>query len=145
MAKNDKVYGFTIALAEEPATCPTLFRRIADWKESHHIRTTELWKAIIAPSWIPWPFRSMMSWFRHRDKHGDGWSLCHYWSNFEIANLDFFRGHGYQSLYQYLDRAGGFYHERVITSGSSPFLSLLLIDYLVGRCRGPFPSPRHAS
>ncbi|KAK3995867.1 family 15 putative glycosyltransferase [Cladorrhinum sp. PSN332] len=112
MAKNGKVYGFTISLREEQATCPGLFRRIADWKESHHLRTTELWKAMIAPSWMPWPFRSMMSWFGHRDKHGDAWSLCHYWSNFEIADLDFFRGHQYQSLYQSLERSGGFYYER---------------------------------
>jgi mannosyltransferase len=116
MAQNEKVYGFTISLAEEQATCPGLFRRIADWKESQHLRTTELWKAILAPSWMPWPFRSVMSWFGHRDKHGDAWSLCHYWSNFEIADLDFFRGHQYQSLYHSLDRSGGFYYERVTST-----------------------------
>lgn len=113
MARNKKVYGFTIALWEEPATCPQLFREIADWKETHRIKTTELWRATMTPSWLPWPFRGMMSWFRHRDRHGDGWSLCHYWSNFEIANLEFFRGRGYQDLFEHLDQTGGFYFERV--------------------------------
>jgi mannosyltransferase len=50
---------------------------------------------------------------KHRDRKGDKWNLCHYWSNFEIADLDFFRGESYQELFQYLDRKGGFYHERV--------------------------------
>lgn len=128
MAKRDKVYGYTIALPEEPATCPSLFRRVADWKEAHNFKTTELWKSMIAPSWVPWPFRSFLSWFRHRDRHGDGWNLCHYWSNFEIANLDFFRGRGYQDLFEHLDRAGGFYFERW---GDAPIHSLavsMLLD-----------------
>ncbi|KAK4187197.1 family 15 putative glycosyltransferase [Podospora australis] len=128
MAKREKVYGFTIALPEEPRTCPSLFRRIADWKEAHNFRTTELWKAMIAPSWVPWPFRSLWSWFSHRDRYGDGWNLCHYWSNFEIANLDFFRGRGYQDLFEHLDRSGGFYFERW---GDAPVHSLavaMLLD-----------------
>ncbi|KAK3692320.1 nucleotide-diphospho-sugar transferase [Podospora appendiculata] len=112
MAKHDKVYGFTISLPEEPMTCPSLFREIADWKEEHNIPTTELWKATVTASWVPWPFRSWMSRFRHRDKAGDGWSLCHYWSNFEIANMDFFRDRKYQDLYEHLDKTRGFYEER---------------------------------
>ncbi|KAK3401977.1 nucleotide-diphospho-sugar transferase [Sordaria brevicollis] len=115
MAKHDKVYGFTIALSEEPRTCPSLFRKVADYKEQHNIPTTELWKATVSPSWVPWPLRSfVMPWFfpSHCDRSGDGWSLCHYWSNFEIANLDFFRGREYQRLFEYLDKTGGFYYER---------------------------------
>jgi len=112
MAKHEKVYGFTIALPEESRTCPSLFREMSDWKERNNIPTTELWKASVTPSWVPWPFRSMMGWFRHRDRNGDGWSLCHYWSNFEIANMDFFRGKAYQDMVEYLDRTGGFYYER---------------------------------
>ncbi|KAK3350063.1 nucleotide-diphospho-sugar transferase [Lasiosphaeria hispida] len=112
MARRDKVYGYTISLPEEPATCPTLFREIADWKEQHNIPTTDLWRSMVSPSWAPWPVRSFLSWFRHRDRFGDGWSLCHYWSNFEIANLDFFRKGEYQDMFQYLDKTGKFYTER---------------------------------
>lgn len=113
MAKRDKVYGFTIALPEEPATCPSLFRQMADWKERRALPTTELWKAMMDPSWLPWPLRPLLRFLRHRDRFGDGWNLCHYWSNFEIANLDFFRGREYQDLFEHLDRTGGFYYERV--------------------------------
>lgn len=120
MARHDKVYGFTISLVEGADTCPTLFREISDWKEKHGYRTTELWKAMVSPSWVPWPFRSTTSWLRARDSKGDSWSLCHYWSNFEIADLDFFRGQDYQGLFNHLDRTGGFYYERVPTPPPAP-------------------------
>ncbi|KAH8888558.1 glycosyl transferase [Thozetella sp. PMI_491] len=123
MAKHKKIYGYTMALWEERATCPSLFRKIADWKEINKIRDTELWKATIAPSWVPWPIRSMLAWFRHHDRYGNGWSLCHYWSNFEIADLDWFRGKAYQDLFEYLDKSGGFYYERW---GDAPVHSLAL-------------------
>ena len=133
MARHDKVYGFTISLPEEKRTCPTLFRHIAEYKEAHHIPTTTLWKAIVSASWAPWPFRSLMAWlFNHTDRNGDGWNMCHYWSNFEIASLDFFRGKEYQDLFEYLDRSGGFYHERV--SGChyfSFFLCPLLLTCII--------------
>ncbi|KAI2643549.1 glycosyltransferase family 15 protein [Xylaria nigripes] len=112
MALHDKVYGYAIALWEEKTTCPSLFRKVSDWKESQNIPSTSLWNAGIDPSWVPWPFRSYMSWFSHRDRHGDRWNFCHYWSNFEIGNLDFFRSEKYQSLFQELEKEGGFYYER---------------------------------
>jgi hypothetical protein len=33
------------------------------------------------------------------------------WSNFEIADLDFWRGEAYTAFFNYLDRHGGFYYE----------------------------------
>ncbi len=118
MAQADKVYGYTVALREVSETCPTLFREVADWKEFRGLRDTELWKAMVSPSWVPWPFRKLMSRYAHRDRHGDSWSLCHFWSNFEIANLDFFRGGAYQELFEKLDSTGKFYTERVCTPRS---------------------------
>jgi mannosyltransferase len=113
MAKNNKVYGFTIALWEIGSTCPTLFREIADWKESHNIPTNHLWRAMVQATWIPYPFRNFISFMASRDRHGDPWSMCHYWSNFEIADMDFFRTKAYQDFFEYLDKKGGFYFERV--------------------------------
>ncbi|KAI1809255.1 glycolipid 2-alpha-mannosyltransferase [Poronia punctata] len=121
MARHNKVYGFTLALWEEKRTCPSLFRKVSDWKEAHTIPSTSLWKAGLNPSWLPWPLRPYLGWFSHRDRHGDSWNLCHYWSNFEIADLDFFRGEKYQSLFQELERDGGFYYERW---GDAPVHSL---------------------
>ncbi len=113
MARHKKMYGYTMVLWEEKATCPGLFRQMSDYKELRKIADTQLWKATVTASWVPWPFRSLMRWFGHRDRHGDVWSLCHYWSNFEIADLDFFRGKEYQDLFEYLEKTGGFYYERV--------------------------------
>lgn len=33
------------------------------------------------------------------------------WSNFEIADLDFWRGEAYTAFFEYLDQSGGFYYE----------------------------------
>ena len=33
------------------------------------------------------------------------------WSNFEIANMDFWRGEAYSKFFDFLDRKGGFYYE----------------------------------
>lgn len=115
MAKRNKKYGFTISLWEERDTCPTLFRHMADWKEANDVPTNNLWKAAVSASWVPWPFRNLVAWLSHRDRFGDMWSGCHYWSNFEIADMDFFRGKRYQDMFEYLDKKGGFYFERVST------------------------------
>ncbi|KAI0136445.1 glycolipid 2-alpha-mannosyltransferase [Xylariales sp. AK1849] len=112
MAKHNKVYGFTIALWEIGKTCPSLFREIADWKELHNIPTNNLWRAMVSASWMPYPFRHFLSFLGSRDRYGDQWSLCHYWSNFEIADMDFFRSRAYQDFFEYLDKKGGFYFER---------------------------------
>lgn len=33
------------------------------------------------------------------------------WSNFEIADMDFWRGEAYSKFFEYLDATGGFYYE----------------------------------
>ena len=38
--------------------------------------------------------------------------MCHFWSNFEIADLEFWRGPAYTAFFDYLDKRGGFYYER---------------------------------
>jgi alpha 1,2-mannosyltransferase len=39
------------------------------------------------------------------------------WSNFEIADMDFWRGEAYSAFFEYLDSLGGFYYE--VTSSLS--------------------------
>ncbi|KAJ1841170.1 alpha-1,2-mannosyltransferase ktr1 [Coemansia sp. RSA 2708] len=45
------------------------------------------------------------------DEHGQ-YNGCHFWSNFEIVDLSFYRSPAYQAYFDYLDRAGGFFYER---------------------------------
>lgn len=52
---------------------------------------------------------------------GETYNMCHFWSNFEIARLDFFRSKEYQDYFETLDRSGGFWKERW---GDAPVHSL---------------------
>ena len=113
MEKHNKRYGYTIALWERGTTTPSLYRRVADWKKARKIRSSSLWLALVDASWVPWPIRPLFSLLGNRDAAGDLWNMCHFWSNFEIADMDFFRSPEYRSLFKFLDREGGFYFERV--------------------------------
>ncbi|KAH6622689.1 glycosyltransferase family 15 protein [Chaetomium tenue] len=127
MARHNKIYGFTIALWEEPNTCPTLFRNVDAFRRAHNIPKSPTWNAMLhlpLPWYLqPYPLRKLAGLLgaAHTTTRGDRWNLCHYWSNFEIASLDFFRGDAYQALFRHLDARGGFYHERW---GDAPVHSL---------------------
>jgi len=41
-----------------------------------------------------------------------GYDRCHYWNNFEILDLRFFRSQQYLDFFDYLDQASGFYFYR---------------------------------
>ena len=43
---------------------------------------------------------------------GETYNRCHFWSNFEIGNLNFWRSQAYVDYFNYLDKAGGFFYER---------------------------------
>ena len=50
------------------------------------------------------------------------------WSNFEIANMEFWRGEVYTKYFEYLDSKGGFYYEvrrrcRRVLTASLPILT----------------------
>jgi len=46
------------------------------------------------------------------DDNGKSYNMCHFWSNFEIADMDFWRGEAYGEYFKYLDQTGGFFYER---------------------------------
>ncbi|KAF5380813.1 hypothetical protein D9615_003967 [Tricholomella constricta] len=46
------------------------------------------------------------------DDGGETYNRCHFWSNFEIADLDLWRGEAYNKFFDFLDAQGGFYYER---------------------------------
>jgi alpha 1,2-mannosyltransferase len=53
--------------------------------------------------------------------------MCHFWSNFEIADLNWLRGSAYLRYFEYLDRAGGFFYERW---GDAPVHSIAAAIFL---------------
>ena len=113
MARSGKKYGYTMALWELSDTVPGLFRVVSEYKSLHSISSTPLWKALVDPSWAPWPFRLLFSSFKGRNSEGDAWNWCHFWSNFEIADFAWLRSPHYRHFFEHLDQQKGFYYERV--------------------------------
>ncbi|PCH38078.1 glycosyltransferase family 15 protein [Wolfiporia cocos MD-104 SS10] len=95
MQDEKKVYGFTVSLYEYPATIPTLWSAV---KEFIHDNSD------LIPSGNAMAFIS--------DDNGETYNNCHFWSNFEIGDLDFWRGEAYSKFFEFLDSKGGFYYER---------------------------------
>ena len=100
MAKNKKKYGYVIALWELVETVPTLFHKVDSYKRTHKIKTKAVWIAMLDPSYLPWPLRPLLNRFQNRDADGNQWNLCYFWSNFEIADIDFFRSTEYRKLFE---------------------------------------------
>lgn len=98
MQVNKKKYGFNIALTEIEETIPTLWKTVLAFiRERPDVVTPQRFKDSL--HWLSWD-------------HGESYNLCHFWSNFEIASLDFFRGEAYEAFFEYLDKTGGFFYER---------------------------------
>ncbi|PPQ66071.1 hypothetical protein CVT26_010813 [Gymnopilus dilepis] len=94
METNNKTYGFTISLVEWEQTIPTLWSTVKEFMAKH-------------PQYVhPDNAMKFLS-----DDGGNSYNLCHFWSNFEIADLDFWRGEAYQKFFDFLDSKGGFYYE----------------------------------
>ncbi|KAJ5223380.1 hypothetical protein N7468_007922 [Penicillium chermesinum] len=112
MEDRNKTYGFTINLYDAPQTIPSL------WPETKKFLAAN-------PTFIS--ENNMLEWItddQARPDHteaANGYSTCHFWSNFEIGDMDFFRGDKYEAYFQHLDRAGGFFYERW---GDAPVHSL---------------------
>ncbi|KAJ7500510.1 glycosyltransferase family 15 protein [Mycena galericulata] len=95
MEEQKKVYAFTIALYEWSATIPTLWDTVKDFMKK--------FPEYVAPD----NAMGFMS-----ENGGNDFNMCHFWSNFEIADMDFWRGEIYTKFFDFLDKTGGFYYER---------------------------------
>ncbi|BFZ62518.1 alpha 1,2-mannosyltransferase 2.4.1 [Saitoella coloradoensis] len=95
MKENNKKYAFAISLYEYPDTIPTL------WDETKKFIQA---KPELVPKDNAMRFIS--------DDDGENYNRCHFWSNFEIASMDLWRGEGYSAFFDHLEKAGGFFYER---------------------------------
>ncbi|EDK44063.1 glycolipid 2-alpha-mannosyltransferase [Lodderomyces elongisporus NRRL YB-4239] len=95
MKDNGKEYSFTISLPEYKETIPTLWKTTKEFIEKN--------PQYLAPN-------NMMEWVS--DDKGESYNGCHFWSNFEIGSLNFWRSDPYKKYFEYLDKAGGFFYER---------------------------------
>ncbi|KAF9467507.1 glycosyltransferase family 15 protein [Collybia nuda] len=95
MEDHNKVYAFTITMYEYEKTIPTLWGHVRDFIKLH-------------PEFVAKD--NAMGFMSHDG--GDKYNLCHFWSNFEVADMNFWRGPAYTAFFEYLDSKGGFYYER---------------------------------
>ncbi|KAI6131710.1 alpha-1,2-mannosyltransferase [Pisolithus croceorrhizus] len=95
MEDNNKTYGFTISMYEFESTIRSLWQTVREYTSLHpeHVH----------------PNNSMGFLSQDNGKH---YNLCHFWSNFEIADMDFWRSETYMMFFEFLDSTGGFYYER---------------------------------
>lgn len=128
MQDNKKVYGLVITIYEYDKTIPTL------WEETH--KYMDAHPDVVAKD------NAMR--FLSNDQ-GKTYNLCHFWSNFEVANLNFWRSKAYRDYFEHLDKAGGFFYERwgdapVHSIAASLFLSKDKIHFFqnVGYSHNPY-------
>ncbi|WVQ74575.1 hypothetical protein IAR50_004176 [Cryptococcus sp. DSM 104548] len=95
MQDENKVYGFTISLFEYIGTIPTLWDAVKEFVADH-------------PDYLA--DGNAMDFVS--DDGGESYNKCHFWSNFEIADLNFWRSPAYTEFFDFLDSKGGFYYER---------------------------------
>lgn len=140
MQDNNKTYGFTINLYDSPQSIPTLWPETVKFLAEH----PEYVHEANAMDWLTDKTRRP----EHNEK-ANGYSTCHFWSNFEIGDLSFWRSKAYEDYFNHLDRAGGFFYERW---GDAPVHSIALglfedkhrIHWCVGPAgaNNPWPLPR---
>jgi mannosyltransferase len=138
MEQHNKTYGFVIAIKELVETVPNLFRYASAYKRQNNFKSTGLWEMFLkdqpessgkedkpteSPNAQSLPDEVLeMDPIEKADlpdidpesMEGENYNMCHFWSNFEIARLDFFRSKEYEDFFNMMDRSGGFWAERVI-------------------------------
>lgn len=103
MEDNDKLYGFVINIYDSPESIETLWPQTLEFLAEH----PEYLHPNNAMDWL--------SDSKNRPEHNhkaNGYSTCHFWSNFEIGDMNFWRSKPYEDYFEHLDRAGGFFYER---------------------------------
>ncbi|KAL3235355.1 Alpha-1,2 mannosyltransferase KTR1 [Nakaseomyces bracarensis] len=111
LRENNKKYGFILSVTEYQETIPTLWQTVKEFSEKfpQHINKNNLMKFI-------------------SDNGGLTYNGCHFWTNFEVGSLNFWRSEAYTDFFNYLDQSGGFFYERW---GDAPVHSIaasLLLD-----------------
>ncbi|KZZ87190.1 Glycolipid 2-alpha-mannosyltransferase family protein [Ascosphaera apis ARSEF 7405] len=150
MIETNKTYGFTIAIKELHETVPNLFRYASAYKRNNNLTSKGLWEMFLerppeqeADGPVDPKYEKVKEEERLRkerekilpgeikvggsapvdpnEMEGESYNMCHFWSNFEIARLDWFRSKEYQDFFDMMDRSGGFWMERW---GDAPIHSL---------------------
>lgn len=117
MAEQKRLYGFAILLFEYAKTIGGLWETTrAHFQPRSNIPPFNRASPVGPDSLLPFV------------TNDDGsYNLCHFWLNFEVASLDFFRLRQYRAYFRALDAAGGFFYERW---GDAPVHTLAVANLL---------------
>lgn len=120
MRENNKVYGFVITMYEFLATIPTLWGHTKEFVKKNPYYLAE-------GNSLDWLVDGANSTQAGDTEVKGDYNLCHFWSNFEIGSLSFYRSDSYRKYFDYLDSTGGFFYERW---GDAPVHSIALSLFL---------------
>lgn len=95
MKENNKKYAFTLAPLELHTTVTDLWETVQDFSRKN--------PKLVAKD-------NNMDFLT--EDGGLTYNMCHFWSNFEIGDMDFYRLEAYSKFFDHIDRAGGFYYSR---------------------------------
>ncbi|KAK9475224.1 nucleotide-diphospho-sugar transferase [Dipodascopsis tothii] len=115
MRENQKKYGFVISLMELYSTIQTLWPTVQNFSTLH----PEAIHKNNALGFIVDNEQNITS---------GGYNLCHFWSNFEIAAVDFWKSEAYENYFTFLDKTGGFYYERWGDAPVHSIAAAILLD-----------------
>lgn len=164
MIENNKTYGFTIAVKELRETVPNIWRYASAYKRLNNLTSKGLWEMfteakpepeqpelVSDPETLPLPEeilrsdpgRNGLPEIDPEAMEGESYNMCHFWSNFEIARLSFFRSKEYEDFFEMMDRSGGFWMERVCICHDPPrnLFTKLFTNIVSGVMHPSTPSP----
>ncbi|CAO3643195.1 unnamed protein product [Cunninghamella blakesleeana] len=115
MKDHNKKLSFSISLYEYAETIPTLYTTFKDYANNH---PADIYHANEPDSL--WSFIT--------DSSTGGYNNCHFWTNFQIADLNFFKSQQYMDYFNHIDQSGGIFYERwgdpvIHTLGATLFLT----------------------
>ncbi|GAV28993.1 hypothetical protein PMKS-002472 [Pichia membranifaciens] len=121
MREKRKKYSFIVTIYEYPDTIPTLWETVEDFLNEYpqHLHPNNSVGFITDKTPIG---------TNALDLGGTSYNLCHFWSNFEIGDLNFFRSQAYLDYFNYLSKTGGFYYERWGDAPVHSIAAALLLD-----------------
>ena len=115
MVNNDKSYGFVLAMTEDKRTISKLwpqsrdyFEKLPSWHVNPNLRVGDTYTQNILSTSLGFIEDNSDL----KESIRGEYNTCHYWSNFEIANLNLYRNDIYEGYFQHLDRTGNFFYER---------------------------------
>lgn len=96
LVKQNKTYGFVLAVPEAPYTIPTLWSHIKKWHDANSEPSDE----------------NSLDFVSNDNGRTLASTYCIFYNNFEIGAFSLFRNQKYLDYFEMLDKTGGFYHER---------------------------------